>query len=295
MAIIKCPECGGQVSSTAKNCVHCGCQITVCPDCGRVYGGRVNSCLSCGASLNCESPALKNAVKEESDKLEKRFNADARTKKTVNRICKAIEMVGTLLFFAILIYGTIKREDLVVAYISGESWNYATWHTVMICFLVLTGICDIIPEAGEDILTFYLKKRGAQWLKSEKFDYNGYLKTHLNGGDITVEVALFIVEIKDIAFMLENENEFKFDVAKIIVKLLLISACFISAAVWVVSNFNAMFAASMLGMKYDFVFNMPSFYSAVIFLCLIFVAVFVFWLRRSKKQKAWEAQKGFNQ
>lgn len=28
MAIIKCPECGKEVSNKAKNCVHCGCPIS---------------------------------------------------------------------------------------------------------------------------------------------------------------------------------------------------------------------------------------------------------------------------
>ncbi|MCD7773985.1 MAG: hypothetical protein LUG85_06460 [Clostridiales bacterium] len=37
MAIIKCPECGNQVSSMAKACPQCGCPIDTnvyCPKCG---------------------------------------------------------------------------------------------------------------------------------------------------------------------------------------------------------------------------------------------------------------------
>lgn len=26
MALIKCPECGKNISDTCKNCIHCGCQ-----------------------------------------------------------------------------------------------------------------------------------------------------------------------------------------------------------------------------------------------------------------------------
>lgn len=28
MALIKCPECGGQVSDKAPTCIHCGCPLT---------------------------------------------------------------------------------------------------------------------------------------------------------------------------------------------------------------------------------------------------------------------------
>ena len=28
MALIKCPECGGQVSDKAPACIHCGCPLT---------------------------------------------------------------------------------------------------------------------------------------------------------------------------------------------------------------------------------------------------------------------------
>lgn len=37
MAMIKCPECGQEVSSMAKNCPKCGCPIDTqvrCPKCG---------------------------------------------------------------------------------------------------------------------------------------------------------------------------------------------------------------------------------------------------------------------
>ena len=35
MALIKCPECGAQISDAAKQCVHCGCIFKVCPECGK--------------------------------------------------------------------------------------------------------------------------------------------------------------------------------------------------------------------------------------------------------------------
>ncbi len=54
MAIINCPECGGQISSTAKQCVHCGCKITVCNECGKVILGESSTCPNCGFQIDNE-------------------------------------------------------------------------------------------------------------------------------------------------------------------------------------------------------------------------------------------------
>ena len=41
MAIIKCPECGHQVSEKAPTCPSCGVEIagniTCCPNCNKIY------------------------------------------------------------------------------------------------------------------------------------------------------------------------------------------------------------------------------------------------------------------
>lgn len=55
MAIIKCPECGHEVSDAADRCPNCGVSIAgnikACPDCGRIVLKNTESCPSCGAKL----------------------------------------------------------------------------------------------------------------------------------------------------------------------------------------------------------------------------------------------------
>lgn len=51
MAIVKCPECEGKVSTEAKSCVHCGCDLSFCKECGSVFVGQINVCPECGNSL----------------------------------------------------------------------------------------------------------------------------------------------------------------------------------------------------------------------------------------------------
>ena len=51
MAIIKCPECGHQISDKAPVCPNCGVEIagkvTQCPNCGEIYFRNEDSCPNC--------------------------------------------------------------------------------------------------------------------------------------------------------------------------------------------------------------------------------------------------------
>lgn len=52
MAIIKCPECGGDISDKAKTCPHCGTPIYICPECKRVSIGSEGVCPHCGYTVS---------------------------------------------------------------------------------------------------------------------------------------------------------------------------------------------------------------------------------------------------
>lgn len=61
MAIIKCPECGRQISDKAPTCPSCGVEIagkiTKCPHCGEVYFNYLDLCPNCHAATTADSPA----------------------------------------------------------------------------------------------------------------------------------------------------------------------------------------------------------------------------------------------
>ena len=54
--LVKCPECGHQVSDQAKTCPSCGIEIagkiTRCPDCGEVIFKEQSYCPNCRCSIN---------------------------------------------------------------------------------------------------------------------------------------------------------------------------------------------------------------------------------------------------
>lgn len=59
--IIKCPECGHQVSDRARTCPSCGIdiagKITRCPDCGEYIFKDQQSCPNCHCSINASAPS----------------------------------------------------------------------------------------------------------------------------------------------------------------------------------------------------------------------------------------------
>ncbi len=54
MALIKCPECGNDVSDKAKKCPHCGYdkERKYCPECGTMLTIDAPSCTNCGYTFN---------------------------------------------------------------------------------------------------------------------------------------------------------------------------------------------------------------------------------------------------
>lgn len=66
MTLIKCPECGQEISDKATTCPHCGVQIFVCPECGQVSVGNPRICPKCGY-MNAAQPAVVQTREGETD------------------------------------------------------------------------------------------------------------------------------------------------------------------------------------------------------------------------------------
>ncbi len=69
MALIKCKECGSEISSTAKSCPHCGYKndSKLCPECGNNVGTNDKVCSSCGFPLQKKN--TQNIISENLDKI----------------------------------------------------------------------------------------------------------------------------------------------------------------------------------------------------------------------------------
>ena len=62
MALIKCNECGKEISDKAKVCPHCGFEnnLIICPECKKEIKGNVNTCPNCGYEIQKKNKQVKN-------------------------------------------------------------------------------------------------------------------------------------------------------------------------------------------------------------------------------------------
>lgn len=69
MALIKCEECGKNISSSAKTCPHCGVKtnLETCPEFGRKLKGDEINCPDCGYPINKKTAP--NIITENLDRL----------------------------------------------------------------------------------------------------------------------------------------------------------------------------------------------------------------------------------
>lgn len=61
MALIKCQECGAEISDAAVSCPKCGAPVVkqvVCPECGKLVSGLASVCPNCGAPLQPQQPIV---------------------------------------------------------------------------------------------------------------------------------------------------------------------------------------------------------------------------------------------
>lgn len=62
MALIKCNECGKEISDKAKVCPHCGFEnnLIICPECKKEIKNNVNTCPHCGYEMQKKNKQVKN-------------------------------------------------------------------------------------------------------------------------------------------------------------------------------------------------------------------------------------------
>ncbi len=66
MALIKCSECGKEISDTCDSCIHCGCPIEktiVCSECGKEIDSDMKNCPNCGNKLTTGGEMDKSSKK----------------------------------------------------------------------------------------------------------------------------------------------------------------------------------------------------------------------------------------
>ena len=129
--IIKCPECGHQVSDRAKTCPSCGIEIagkiTRCPDCGEYIFKDDRECPNCHCSINASAtePVAEQSVNSQSYAMMPEIpeipKAEEPKKKTGHKILWSSLVMGfvialIIVFLGIYFYQKSQQEIEMRAY-----------------------------------------------------------------------------------------------------------------------------------------------------------------------------------
>ncbi len=104
MAMIKCPECGQEISEKAKKCIHCGKvfiedkpKTKICSECGKEVPIDATECSFCGCPLDDESVDLQDSKIKDN-------KPNPKSKMKVIKIVTPVAIVVIAAIIGIVIY-----------------------------------------------------------------------------------------------------------------------------------------------------------------------------------------------
>lgn len=192
--IIKCPECGHQVSDQAKTCPSCGIEIagkiTRCPDCGEVIFKEQAECPNCHRTINGAMPSppvapiaplLEPVAPTEPAAEPESTPQPPRRRPKAGYIALVVAFVIALIvvFLGIYFYRNVERQNTQKAYTNAIQSDQPA---------VLQNFLDMYPEAPiamRDSVKVHLeelKKIDLAWSNAvasgSKSELEKYVKLH---------------------------------------------------------------------------------------------------------------------
>ena len=123
MAIIKCPECGHEVSDKARSCPFCGTSIAgniiTCPDCGKILLRSTKTCPNC--SCNLEETHIPQTITEISgrqpSKTKPQPTSSSRRNSPIGLIVLCVLLTASAMTCGWMWYITEQDNSMLSAYI----------------------------------------------------------------------------------------------------------------------------------------------------------------------------------
>ena len=180
MALITCPECGGQISSTVNNCVHCGAKIKVCPECNCVYIAGVTECKECGYKF------VEEIIKQET----KTKNQELDMEEIVEQGIKNFKSTPPLILTLIITYFVFQMAGIIILFIpffkalafdisSDSLLNLLKTYDKLDNYIVAGGVLLSFGTNFKVISEVLSEKKGYMWLKSQTPSLDITLKQYL--------------------------------------------------------------------------------------------------------------------
>ncbi|MDE6373631.1 MAG: zinc ribbon domain-containing protein, partial [Clostridia bacterium] len=248
MALIKCPECGGEVSSNADTCVHCGCRYSFCPECGAVHIGSVQRCPACGYGLGTPSGAGATGNNDNFTSACKRRAATdaiiARALKITYVLSCLGALVLTVMAFVVVFTWNEKSLEELLQVKSVLSRSHGL--TVAACTFFVIGVVSI------DLRELYFQVFYARWLGKFKIDVVKYLRK-----DNEKLKASFIPDDANItdtstpAYLTVVPHDASVKIFKAVARTLSVIGCSIALGYFITQNCDAIVYAKLNGQSFE--------------------------------------------
>lgn len=289
MALIKCPDCGNEISSNAKQCIKCGCQITCCPECLTVYSGAVDVCKVCGYEFKPKLNEEKLSAKVQTEKIEQMFNADVKTSKKFSVVSKILEIVTVAVIgIGVLLYSNWSSNSNDLEKLNQMKTLFDGLKVIAIISLTVF----ILSFSLDDFVIYFLEVRRNNWLQYQKFDCKAYIKEYNSCGAEEKDAKAYLSLLKRSAFIIENPNEKYFSLAEIALQVVLFLITDICVCVWFTSNLNNLYMVKFISLSADYTwqFGQASFIAAIIFLVLAILVNIFGSIPQDNRYKKWCAE-----
>ncbi len=302
MALINCPECGKQISSSAKQCVHCGCAFSVCPECGNVTVGSFEVCPSCGySSAKPERPQRY----EQTQKSESFFDAEPAPRESAAAIVedplrvwqksspvdrymmksfKWLKILFHVLSFVFFILGSVFFIIWMQKSSIEQAYEAEQLITLLRCVIGLVCSFEIIDILFDPIKESFVKLRCGNWINRKKLDAVTYLKQHCGETGFGEDIDNFDL-FAEATYLSKNSGSRTTVIVGMVVRFVCAVAMFIFIGYAVMQNLAMAMIVAMLGIDFQFRFIMLI--PAGIVGLIWFVSTVVIDSVYDKKNKAW--------
>lgn len=205
MALIRCPECGAQISDAAKQCVHCGCVFRVCPECGKVHAGEPETCGDCGYSFQKkaepetpvqDAPADSVMAKDNYIAMWESSSSFRKGRRKFQKIAAIALELLTFVFILAAVWVVIswKNGDQLEALVKAGD----TLSSVKV-FVALACICILFAMVDGTLWSTYEEISLGNWLAERRIDPIGGIRKYyetvtdeevINGSTLTTAAYL---------------------------------------------------------------------------------------------------------
>lgn len=251
MALIKCPECGGDVSSGTDKCVHCGCNYSYCPECGAVHLGKVDVCPACGYRINEVRAGNKGG---ETDNFNAACAKRAATDKIVGRVLKIVQIVAPIISLVLIICAFIPwikwDADSLDAIIEVKGMiEQARSLTIAGCIILA------LPFTAFSLREIYFHVLYAKWLTKYDIDVVKYLKKD----DVKITATFmpegeFYGDVATLAYLTVVPHDARLKIVKTVAQVLLSVGTCIALGYFCIQSIESLVSLKLYDSSYTFAY-----------------------------------------